>query len=760
MVADFYIFWAYLYDVADNFEKAEYVFQKGRDAKAEPREALELAHNQFGFSMSQRLLHKDKYREGFMSTMEQRRNALTSLRTHRGHQVGSVRIGSAIKSHAPGRVDQHHRPGLGNQASISNERVSVFVDGARGYHPAPHAVAPKSIVQLIMDSSRKQENLREPGPWSKAGAKQSTTMFARSQNSAPSFPILEDMEVDFVERLDLIPMSIRENNYSKPISLPAGFVSRNESLTPFPTAFFIEEPIVPNSYSAYDKCMVFPKPDKSFSIEELGAYRWFKKRGICNAFTDEQDLVWSNEPSVGIRLYPQFAANNDPQEEWITERFIPDDFNGKARFSFDITMIYPQDSNEELTLEDILFAKFQKGEMAFQQMPPDPEPELEQTLFAASSMDLMDETMPVQGRQSIARGAIRKSVVPGGRKSIFPMPEERSRKSIVTIPVCLPIQPLIATKRIEEPLKSLQSLDREIHPIVEEESSPENVPTSCTTARVDPNPALKPSLPFVIFEDVKVTQTMTNTVEPAVCKAAVVDQPPIKSTSPFVIFEDSEPLKVKEKHVFKTPIAPSECPPPRLALVNKVLPREPEEPALEPEEAAGGATIGSNLNPNETCFSTQQFMFFIKAQSVSTPKANKQRKDNIDTSSPTSYVPVTTTANTPPAPQFISPQQATTAPESGESVDAAQAVADTSPPQPARQLSTIMETTESTTQMSSSSERDSDSTSRTISRPGKCLNNVFIIFDYVVFILFQPDFSPTSLYSRPPIFQWLQNIHL
>lgn len=684
MVADLYIFWAYLYDVADNFEKAEYVFQKGRDAKAEPRDALEQAHRQFGFSMSQRLLHKDRYRDNFLSTMEERRNALTSLRTHR-QQVGSVRTGAAIKSHAPGRVDQNHRPGIGNQRSMSRERVSIFVDGASGYQPAPQAVASKSIVQLIMDSSRKQENLREPGPWSKAGAKQSTAMFSPSQASMPSFPILEDMELDSNDVREPIPMSISENNYAKPIKLPVGFVSHNEPLTPFPTLFFIEEPIADNAFPAYDKCMVFPKPEQSFSIEELGAYRWFKNRRISNTFTKEQDLVWANDPSVGIRLYPQYAVENDSQEDWITERFIPDEIieQGKARFAFDIETIYPKESTKELTLEDRLFAKFQRGEMAHQQIKPEPEPEIEQTLFEATWMDLMDETMPVQGRQSIAKGAIRKSVVPGGRKSIFPMPEDRSRRSIATHAL-IPQSQDQTSKNVESSQSPL--IDRVIHPIVEEESfsaAPDTEPIVEIPRTNNPNPI-------------------------------------VPALSSFAIFEDPDPPK--EKNLFKAPIAPDECPlPTRLPLTTKMVAREPEEPPLppiEPEEAAGGTATGSYQNPNETCFSTQQFMFFIKAQSVSTPKANKQRKENVDITSPTAYVSATS-AVIEPTPEFVSPPTAVTTTETPETMDVAQAVADISPSQPARQLSTIMETTESTTQMSSSSERESDSTSKTISRPGK-----------------------------------------
>lgn len=104
MVADLYICWAYYYDLSGNFQRANEIYQKGLDARAQPFEELDQAHKHFGFTMSQRILHQDQdSQQGFINSLHERRNALTSLRTHR-KQVGSVRTGIAVKSLQPGKV--------------------------------------------------------------------------------------------------------------------------------------------------------------------------------------------------------------------------------------------------------------------------------------------------------------------------------------------------------------------------------------------------------------------------------------------------------------------------------------------------------------------------------------------------------------------------------------------------------------------------------------------------------------------------------
>lgn len=161
MLADLYICWAHYYDYCDNFQKAEEVYQKGLDARAQPIEQLEEAHKNFGFSMSQRFLHKDESsQQKFRSAMDEKRLAMTSLRAHKHRHVGSIRTGPAIKSYNPGRVEQR------TSQRATNGKVQVYEDenGAAASEAPTSVEQPStSVVQSIMNSAKKQENLREPG---------------------------------------------------------------------------------------------------------------------------------------------------------------------------------------------------------------------------------------------------------------------------------------------------------------------------------------------------------------------------------------------------------------------------------------------------------------------------------------------------------------------------------------------------------------------------------------------------------------------
>ena len=107
MVADFYIAWAYCYDLADNIRKADEVFRRGISCRAQPLDDLQEAHQHFGFAVAQRLMYKDNdsVKEETNRQLHERRLALTSLRGHRRKQtVGSIRTGSAVKSVMPGTI--------------------------------------------------------------------------------------------------------------------------------------------------------------------------------------------------------------------------------------------------------------------------------------------------------------------------------------------------------------------------------------------------------------------------------------------------------------------------------------------------------------------------------------------------------------------------------------------------------------------------------------------------------------------------------
>jgi checkpoint serine/threonine-protein kinase len=150
--ADLYIAWSYYYDAINNFKETEAVFRRGNeisaskhvnfsncssvvglDAFAQPYDELVQAHQNFSLSMSKRLLYDDELsKRQFQSDMEEKRQALTSLRGHKKKYVGSLRTGSVVKSENPGVVNQENIPrnaqqGTSQFAVLEDDRVSNFI---------------------------------------------------------------------------------------------------------------------------------------------------------------------------------------------------------------------------------------------------------------------------------------------------------------------------------------------------------------------------------------------------------------------------------------------------------------------------------------------------------------------------------------------------------------------------------------------------------------------------------------------------------
>lgn len=556
MVADLYLCWAHYYDYCDNFEKAESVYRKGLDARAQPIELIEQAHRQFGFQMSQRLLYKDEStRNKFRSSMEEQRLALTSLRAHRHRHVGSMRTGSAVKNHQPGRVEQHD-----SLIRKSNRKVQVFEDTG----DAPTSpTASTSVVQSILNSTKKQENLREPGPWNKAKMK-TTALFGGASASKPSFPILED------DAFPPIPLPDSENNYARGIQLPNDFIRKNLPQNEFLVPMHQDEDPAKNTIYRYDKFMVFPAADKSYSLEELRAYKWFKKHNIKNDFTQTQDAVWKNGYGIPIRLPPHFVRKNAKQDDWTLDPINIEDAlaNGQRKFAFDINLIYTP--NEEFSVEEILQSKWLNGELMSQK-----EAEMELTCGFERREEIYN------------RNANRRSMALGGRKSILPRKSNSPRKSMGTrksIGVRQSLAPPPSLpEAVEEPQPSLNGIGV-AGGAVNRFSLPKrkSIYTAHTLETLTPIPET-PSPPCSrrkLEEDNE--QASANHMKPT----------PV----PFQIFEDGEPTE-NDEQVFKVP---------QSAPLQKTR-----------------ISTGFQDEDLDGC-TTQTFNFFIKSQAISTPKVDKQ----------------------------------------------------------------------------------------------------------------------------------------
>lgn len=548
MVADLYLCWAHYYDYCDNFEKAEAVYRKGIDARAQPIEALEQAHRQFGFSMSQRILYKDETaRQQFRSSMEEQRLALTSLRAHKHRHVGSIRTGAAVRSHNPGRVEQN-----ASSSRQSNRRVQVFEDEAAAPQSPPSST---SVVQSILNSTKKQENMREPGPWNKAKIK-SNPLFSGASSSKPAFPILED------DDLGPIPLSEKDNHYIRGIQLPKDFMSKNLPQEEFAFPLHRDEDPAKNTLYRYDKFMAFPAPDKCYSLEEIFAYKWFNQRNIQNNFTRKQDAVWATEYGIPMRLPPHFVRKNAKQDD-VPSVKSPINFddvlgNGQRKFGFNIELLYTK--SEEFSPEEILQAKWLNGDLNSQK---DNE---------------MEITCGFDRREDIyTRNAKRRSMAVGGRKSILPRKSDSPRKSI-------------ARKSIAPPSER-----------VEEEKVPE-VPS--TSAEASTGAIKRTSLPkrksVYMPRALDALTTIPETASPPVLRRKLNEEEqsvePKPMPSKFSIFEDVEGKEPETNNeVFKVP---------------QTL------PVPKPRASFAFADDEDGCN-------TQTFNFFIKSQSISTPKVVK-----------------------------------------------------------------------------------------------------------------------------------------
>uniref|UniRef100_A0A182JXY1 BUB1 N-terminal domain-containing protein n=1 Tax=Anopheles christyi TaxID=43041 RepID=A0A182JXY1_9DIPT len=361
LCAELYIAWAYYYDAVDNFTKTEEVFQKGLRAGAEPKADLEQAHKLFGFSMSQRLLHKDECSKlKFQTSLNERRNALTSLRTTRKKHVGSIRTGLAVKSYQPGIVNQENVNRNGESGS-NNAPASaiVFTDDATS------AETGSSIVRPFSSVHSEPENIIEAARLAKTNSSTSShkkpSLFGTHQS--PSFDIPVDKE-------EFHPIPVLVDNGLKGVTLSAQFCCRNKPQTPFEVGICVGDP-KERAIPMYDKIRLYcrAKEVKSggskmteYSPEELRAYGYFVRRGIENRFTKECAKVWGRGYEVGIRLHPLHVPESRSNETGDVGFENPKLGEVDQNIQTKITHIY-SNPGEEKSIEELLVERWLKGKI-------------------------------------------------------------------------------------------------------------------------------------------------------------------------------------------------------------------------------------------------------------------------------------------------------------------------------------------------------------------------------------------------------------
>ncbi|XP_063700923.1 probable inactive serine/threonine-protein kinase bub1 [Culicoides brevitarsis] len=319
MVADLYMAWAYYYDAVDNFKKAEEIYQKGLQAGAQPRDDLEHAHKQFGFSMSQRILYKDEPNNQslFKSSLNEQRAVLTSLKAHKKTFVGTSRTGLSIKSEKPGAIFQDQ-----NSSKAGNSHIKVLEDAETKNNVLPEAL--NEPHGSIIDSIRLRENLLEPGPWDKAKVRSKFTAATVPDVNQLGFKILED-------ETSSIPCLVSTFNLG--FKRPQNFVAKNSKILGDTTNFplVIPEPIDPKGIPMYAKFHCYPTTDKEFSPEEYRAFNWFQKNQIKTEKMMNYEKFWANSVECGIRIPPNFVKQNKSQTKM--DYVIPMQENGEKGFT-------------------------------------------------------------------------------------------------------------------------------------------------------------------------------------------------------------------------------------------------------------------------------------------------------------------------------------------------------------------------------------------------------------------------------------------
>ncbi|KAH8390970.1 hypothetical protein KR215_002895 [Drosophila sulfurigaster] len=404
MLADFYIAWAYSYDLGGNMRKANDIFQLGIKCRAEPLEELKEAHQHFNFTVAQRMMYTDG-EESAVATQElnDRRLALRSLHGQKRNNtitVGSVRTGAAIKSNVPGVV-QNDAPSTSRASRNANRQLEVFNDENADVVNMPPPPAPttdeaepaKTSLRSIIDSAREQENLKEPIAWSKPH--NHGKIFAATAAHDPAFAI-------HVDEQTLPPITNYERNFDKPFKRPPNFVAKSAPQKPWVTPVTIEDEPNSSALPCYDKCLTYPRPNMEFSPEEYLAYRWFKKRNDQHPFVLRNNEWWGNGATHGVRRYPNFATASKPQTIDPNDGYLKLPEVPSMRPMLE--QLYNDEEEQEYQMEEILAIKWRtkrnqmRGEMDME----------ETVLMPQDKMPRRKSFFPEGGPP----GSIRKSVMP------------------------------------------------------------------------------------------------------------------------------------------------------------------------------------------------------------------------------------------------------------------------------------------------------------------------------------------------------------
>lgn len=333
-VADLYINWAFYFNMKQEYEAAEHIFRRGIDARAEPLAQLEAAHTDFGCSMSQNVLYKNDvtFQQQEQVRMKKQLQEITALRMISG-SGGTENKSLALQLFDKEKLENYCIPFSGTKR----------IETGQTRHN-------ESLVQNLLDSARKMRR------------KQSVKVSGSRLNFNDDDDIGSSGDISASQTLKPIPLLPGQNMYEKGIRIGKNYPRKNQPQNIGESHAYVDTEIgtYRNGLPGYDKLMLIPATNVAFSPEELKAYRWFKQRGITNAFTIEQDRIWAIGYDVPIRCADIFPRSNFPQSEWnlprIADYYLNDNL-GPHKLKCNMSELYPGGCSEEFSLEEIMWRK-------------------------------------------------------------------------------------------------------------------------------------------------------------------------------------------------------------------------------------------------------------------------------------------------------------------------------------------------------------------------------------------------------------------
>ncbi|XP_031628523.1 uncharacterized protein LOC116344214 [Contarinia nasturtii] len=299
-VADLYINWAFYFDKHGNFSKADDIFRQGFESYAMPIDQLRYVHEQFGFSMSRRMLYPPNHHHRHED--ESRMNKLRE-------EMSVLRISGTISNHS--KSSAFH---LFDRSTLLTKCVPNAT-----YQSLSQNVHDTSIVLQMKHSLEKKRHVQKQPP----------------KLCASRFDFLAKTSSESTSRLvkpfnyDLQPTT----SFLKPSRLPAK--------TPISTASnYLES----SSSSGYESLTL--NNDITCSPKAICSDKWITHRKNSKKYVKPCDTD------------NKISTKNLPQSEWNVPRIGRFSFeDDQHKFMIPMVNIYPKHSGDEFSLEEIMWQK-------------------------------------------------------------------------------------------------------------------------------------------------------------------------------------------------------------------------------------------------------------------------------------------------------------------------------------------------------------------------------------------------------------------